>query len=52
MLRTCVPEKHTNWKAQLPAVVYACNCTCNGTTVYSLFELVFGREPRVCLDIK
>ncbi|XP_077531301.1 uncharacterized protein LOC144143418 [Haemaphysalis longicornis] len=41
---------HTNWDAILPFVTFAYNTAVQKTTGYSLFLLVYGRDPSFMLD--
>ena len=51
MLRT-LPEKYkSSWKDHLNKVLHAYNCTRNSTTGYSPYYLMFGRKPKLPIDI-
>jgi transposase InsO family protein len=51
MLGTLDPDKKANWKKYVPSLVYAHNCTPHETTKVSPFELMFGREHKLPIDI-
>ena len=51
MLGTLPPLSKQNWKDHVKTVVHAYNCTRNDVTKFSPFMLMFGREPRLPVDI-
>ena len=52
MLGTLTPEQKKDWKGHVPALVHAYNCTRNATTGFSPYFLLFGREPRLPVDVE
>ena len=52
MLGTLTPEQKKDWKGHVPALVYAYNCTRNASTGFSPYFLLFGREPRLPVDVE
>ena len=52
MLGTLENDKKADWKAYVPALVHAYNCTRHDTTGFSPYRLMFGREARTALDVR
>nr|XP_055074659.1 uncharacterized protein LOC129454170 [Misgurnus anguillicaudatus] len=51
MLGTLENKQKAHWKDYVKPMVHAYNCTRNDVTGYSPYELMFGRQPRLPLDI-
>ena len=52
MIGTLPKEKKKAWKDHLATVVHAYNCTRHDTTDVSPHLLMFGREPRLPIDVQ
>ena len=51
MLKTLDNSHKANWKDHIAPLVYAYNCTRHETTHYTPFFLMFGRTPRLLVDV-
>ena len=51
MLQTLTERNKQNWKDELNRLTYAYNCTRHSVTGFSPFYLMFGRNPRLPIDV-
>ena len=51
MLGTLPPEKKSEWKNHIGILVHAYNCTQKSATRFSLYYLMYGRQPHLPVDI-
>lgn len=51
MLGTLENHKKTHWREHVRPLVHAYNCTKNEVTGFTPYELMFGRQPRLPVDL-
>ena len=51
MLGTLETDLKVDWKTYVAPLVHMCNSTQHDTTGFSLYHLLFGREPRLPIDL-
>jgi len=51
MIMRLVEGKPTTWDEHLPAALFACRVTPHSITGFSAFELMYGRKPRLPIDV-
>uniref|UniRef100_A0A3B3TBN9 Integrase catalytic domain-containing protein n=1 Tax=Paramormyrops kingsleyae TaxID=1676925 RepID=A0A3B3TBN9_9TELE len=51
MVRTLAPTAKGDWPRQLQTLTFVYNCTAHETTGYAPFYLMFGRIPRLPVDV-
>ena len=51
MLRTLEHAKKLDWKSSVSSLVHAYNCTNHDSTGFSPYEIMFGRKPKLPIDI-
>ena len=52
MLGTLSDEERSDWKSHLGCMTRAYNCTKHVSTTYSPYYLMFGRHPRLPIDVE
>ena len=52
MLGTLSDEEKSDWKSHLGCMTHAYNCTKHVSTTYSPYYLMFGRLPRLPIDVE
>ena len=51
MLGTLSTKYKIDWKSHIAAMTHACNCTKNASTNFSPYILMFGRHPRLPINV-
>lgn len=51
MLRNLTEKAKSDWKSSLAKVIHVYNCTRNDATGFAPYHLLFGRNPRLPIDI-
>ena len=51
ILGTLSDEEKSDWKSHLGCMTHAYNCTKHASTTYSPYYLMFGRHPRLPIDV-
>uniref|UniRef100_A0A3B3RBJ3 Gypsy retrotransposon integrase-like protein 1 n=1 Tax=Paramormyrops kingsleyae TaxID=1676925 RepID=A0A3B3RBJ3_9TELE len=51
MLGTLKDKEKTHWRDYVKPLTHAYNCTKNDVTGFSSYELMFGRQPRLPIDV-
>ena len=52
MLGTLSDKEKSDWKSYLGCMTHAYNCTKHASTTYSPYYLMFGRHPRLPIDVE
>ena len=52
ILGTLNEEEKSDWKSHLGCMTHAYNCTKHASTTYSPYYLMFGRHPRLPIDVE
>ena len=51
MLKSLESTEKKSWKSHINKLVHAYNCTKNSSTGYAPYFLLFGRKPRLPIDL-
>ena len=51
MLGTLSPEQKSVWKGSIGALVHTYSCTWNSAMGFSLYSLMYGRQPHLPIDV-
>ena len=51
MLKTLAERNKSNWKDHIHKLLHAYNCTTHSSTGYSPYYLLFGRTPKLFIDL-
>jgi hypothetical protein len=51
ILRCYINDEHSNWDKLLAPICFAYNTSVHASTKHTPFELVFGRKPKIPLDL-
>lgn len=51
MIRTMAPDAKVHWPRHLQTLTFMYNCTVHETTGYAPFYLMYGRVPRLPVDV-
>ena len=51
MLKRLGERNNSNWKDHIQTLVHAYNCTTHSSTGYSPYYLLFGRTPKLTIDL-
>uniref|UniRef100_A0A3B3SUP7 Integrase catalytic domain-containing protein n=1 Tax=Paramormyrops kingsleyae TaxID=1676925 RepID=A0A3B3SUP7_9TELE len=51
MIRALTPDEKKDWPRRLQAITFMYNCTVHETTGYAPFYLMYGRIPRLPVDV-
>ena len=52
MLGTLPTHAKRNWQEWIATLTHSCNCTVSSVTGFSPYLLIFGRTPKIPLDVE